>query len=98
MSKPKNSLSRNLIRMSWSKKNLYIISTRSNRLPRLQNKTLFQQQWQAKKDTRAYHGAQLNERQFHRIFDPKLTNEAFKIIPTSVLAYATLERRLDFIV
>nr|CAG8434029.1 9077_t:CDS:2 [Entrophospora candida] len=124
MRKPKDSFSRNLIRMSWSKKNLYIISTRANRLPRLQNRTLFQQRWQAKKDTRAYHGAQLNERQFHRMFDPllpttihianndvnnqkksifnllknKSTDETSKIIPTSVLAYATLERRLDFIV
>ncbi|CAI2167108.1 15929_t:CDS:2 [Funneliformis geosporum] len=103
MRKPKDSFSRGLIRMSWSKKNLFIIHQRGNYPLRLQNRTLFQQKWQAKKDTRAYHGAQLNERQFRRIFEPKLPTslggkEEAKHPPVSVLTYASLERRLDFIV
>ncbi|RGB34732.1 hypothetical protein C1646_624208 [Rhizophagus diaphanus] len=90
--------------MSWSKKNLFIIHQRGDRLPRSQNRTLFQQKWQAKKDTRAYHGAQLNEQQFRRLFEPKLPTSNIKVQkeeqhpPVSVLTYASLERRLDFIV
>src|SRR6266498_1092419 len=105
MRKPKDSFSRGLIRMSWSKKNLFIIHQRGNSPPRLQNRTLYQQKWQAKKDTRAYHGAQLNERQFRRLFEPKLFTSNINLgvkeekhPPVSVLTYASLERRLDFIV
>ncbi|GBB90477.1 hypothetical protein RclHR1_17460004 [Rhizophagus clarus] len=104
MRKPKDSFSRGLIRMSWSKKNLFIIHQRGDRLPRSQNRTLFQQKWQAKKDTRAYHGAQLNEQQFRRLFEPKLPTSNIKDQKeekhpsVSVLTYASLERRLDFIV
>ncbi|CAG8550284.1 4235_t:CDS:2 [Diversispora eburnea] len=109
MRKPVESFGRALIRMSWSKKNLYIMHSRGSRPPRLQNRSLFQQKWQAKKDTRAYHGAQLNERQFRRLFEPRLPTTNIRITRdkaitegkhphVSVLTYACLERRLDFIV
>src|ERR1051325_1078966 len=107
MRKPKDSLSRGLIRMSWSKRNLFVIYQRGNRPPRPQNRTLFQQKWQARKDTRAYHGAQLSEQQFRRLFEPKLPTSNINLHikeqkekhpPVSVLTYASLERRLDFIV
>ncbi|KAG9293779.1 hypothetical protein G9A89_019116 [Geosiphon pyriformis] len=93
--------------MSWSLKNLFIIHQRGATPPRLQNRSLYQQKWQAKKDTRAYHGAQLNERQFKNVFEPRLPasntrvsweDKDRKLPPAAVLTYACLERRLDFII
>ncbi|CAG8716663.1 8884_t:CDS:1, partial [Scutellospora calospora] len=108
MRKPKVSFNRALIRMTWNKKNLYFIYNRGSRLPKMHNRSLFQQKWQAKRETRGYHGAQLTERQFKRIFEPRLptTNIRLNAKETSeskhphiaVLTYASLERRLDFII
>ncbi|CAG8739129.1 5154_t:CDS:2, partial [Acaulospora morrowiae] len=108
MRKPVESFRKALIRMTWSKKNLYFLHSRGSRPPRIQNRSLFQQKWQAKKDTRAYHGSQLNEKQFRRLFNPRLPTTNIKLSEdtasgskqphTSVLTYASLERRLDFIV
>src|ERR1044071_2193363 len=103
MRKQRESFPRGLIEISWSKKNLFVIHQRGNSPPRSQNRTLFQQKWQAKKDTRAYHGAQLNEQQFRRLFEPKLPTSNINLgvkerqeekhPPVSVLTYASLERR-----
>ncbi|KAI8063557.1 hypothetical protein BC940DRAFT_327293 [Gongronella butleri] len=70
----------------------------------MNNKTLFQQKWVAKRETRAYHGDELTEKQFKkRFFNPKLptVNAASQTVPhppVSVLTFAELERRLDFVV
>ncbi|KAI8148518.1 hypothetical protein BJV82DRAFT_506588 [Fennellomyces sp. T-0311] len=88
--------------MSWNKYNLYNIA--SKRLPDTTKLTLFQQKWIGKRETRAYHGDEMTERQFKaKFFNPKLptinagsTQQPHP--PVSVLTYAELERRLDFIV
>ncbi|OZJ05487.1 hypothetical protein BZG36_01624 [Bifiguratus adelaidae] len=98
---------RGLLRMSWNKYNLFNLATRT--LPQTNNKTLYQQKWQSKKDTRAYHGEQLNERQFAKIFSPRLptsntqsggsdASAGSKHPPVTSLTFASLERRLDFVV
>ena len=66
MRKPVYSLSRKLGRMSWNKYNLYNIAHKE--LPNFNNKTLFQQKWVAKRETRAYHGDEVTERQFKNKF------------------------------
>ena len=102
MKKPVFSLTRKLPRMSWNKYNLYNIA--SKEMPNMNNKTLFQQKWVAKRETRAYHGDELTEKQFKkRFFNPKLptVNAASQTVPyppVSVLTFAELERRLDFVV
>lgn len=103
MRKPIYSLSRKLGRMSWNKYNLYNIAHKE--LSNFNNKTLFQQKWVAKRETRAYHGDEVTERQFrNKFFDPKLptvqsSSEAGKAHPpVAALSYAELERRLDFVV
>ncbi|CAG8500736.1 3627_t:CDS:2 [Gigaspora margarita] len=108
MRKPKDSFKRALIRMSWSKTNLYFIYNRGSRLPKMNNRSLFQQNWQAKRETRGYHGVQLTERQFKRIFEPRLPTTNIRLDNKgtteskhphiAALTYANLERRLDFII
>lgn len=104
--KPPHSLARGLIRMSWNKYNLYNLASR-NSTPNLANKTLYQQKWASKCDTRSYHGPQLTERQFLRAFDPRLPTSNTRLgtdrgqgrhPPVAALTFAELERRLDFIV
>lgn len=70
MRKPAFSLKRGLVRMSWNKYNLYNLSRLNT--PRRSNKTLFQQKWASKKETRGYHGDHLQERVFQKIFEPRL--------------------------
>lgn len=54
------------IRQSWNKYNLYNLS---RVLPqRTQEKTFFQQKWEAKAATRAYHGETVREKQWTRMF------------------------------
>ncbi|ORX53220.1 alpha-L RNA-binding motif-containing protein [Hesseltinella vesiculosa] len=102
MKKPIYSLTRKLPRMSWNKYNLYNIAQKE--MPNLNNKTLFQQKWLAKRELRAYHGDELTEKQFKsKFFNPKLptVNAASQTVPhppVSVLTFADLERRLDFVV
>ncbi|CAO3689235.1 unnamed protein product [Umbelopsis ramanniana] len=103
--KPAFSLSRKLLRMSWNKYNLYNVASRE-KAPNLATKTLFQQKWIAKRETRAYHGDEMTEKQFKRVFNPKLptvsnmfsTGKDSEHPPVAVLTFAELERRLDFIV
>ncbi|KAI8342381.1 hypothetical protein BC941DRAFT_345409 [Chlamydoabsidia padenii] len=88
--------------MSWNKYNLYNLSQKE--ATDLSHKTLFQQKWIAKREARAYHGDDITEKQFKtKFFDAKLptVNAASQTIPhppVSVLTFAELERRLDFVV
>lgn len=100
--KPIYSLTRKLGRMSWNKYNLYNMATKE--IPNLNTKTLFQQRWLAKRETRGYHGDDITERQFkNKYFSSKLPtvnagSERLPHPPVQVLTYAAMERRLDFIV
>ena len=67
---PPYSLTRQLLRQSWNKYNLFNLSRKQT--PQIHGKTMFQQKWEAKKETRAYHGAHLNERQFKTSWDRRL--------------------------
>ena len=67
--------------------------------------TLYKQKWEAKKETRAYHGDSLSERVFQSAFDPVLRGALGRIgadgqtptlaRPLASQTYASLERRLD---
>lgn len=65
---------------------------------------MFQQKWDAKKETRAYHGDHLAERQFKTVWDRRFVGVAsdnphhLKSIPLASQMYASLERRLDIAV
>ncbi|KAH0538808.1 hypothetical protein FGG08_004640 [Glutinoglossum americanum] len=65
-------LKRLKIRQSWNKYNLYNLS----RLRRqdVKTRTFFQQKWTAKATTRAYHGEQIREKQWQRMFRPRLAS------------------------
>lgn len=58
------------IRQSWHKYNLYNISREV--LPNTKFRTFFQQKWNAKALTRAYHGETVREKQWQRMFRPTL--------------------------
>ncbi|PVU90990.1 hypothetical protein BB561_004616 [Smittium simulii] len=67
--------------------------------PKGRTKTTYQQQWQAKKLTRAYHDADLTEKQIYKLIPRSLpTFTTFSQIEPSALMYAKLERRVDVIV
>ncbi|OCK84196.1 alpha-L RNA-binding motif-containing protein [Lepidopterella palustris CBS 459.81] len=54
------------IRQDWSRWTLYNLSRLTQ--PNIENKTFFQQKWAAKSLTRAYHGEQVREKQWQRMF------------------------------
>ncbi|THW69071.1 alpha-L RNA-binding motif-containing protein [Aureobasidium pullulans] len=58
------------VRADWSKWTLYNISRLTT--PFANNKTFFQQKWLAKSLTRAYHGEQIREGKWTRMFDRRL--------------------------
>ncbi|KAL9095217.1 MAG: hypothetical protein Q9165_002473 [Trypethelium subeluteriae] len=69
--KPKfHGLKKIKIRQSWNKFNLYNLS-RMQKLT-VEDKTFFQQKWAAKAVTRAYHGEQIKEKQWQRMFDTRI--------------------------
>ncbi|KAL7748428.1 hypothetical protein RI367_006120 [Sorochytrium milnesiophthora] len=105
------STARGLIRMSWSKYNLYNLAERRN-YPDLARRTLFQQMWQAKKEARAYHGGNMTERQFKStwareplpVYGAANTgttassgDAARRLPPMQTLTFAEVERRLDVV-
>ncbi|KAF9288886.1 mitochondrial 37S ribosomal protein nam9 [Mortierella alpina] len=100
---PVYSLRRQMLRMSWNKYNLYNMTQRS-RVANNANKTLYQQKWASKKDTRSYHGDQITERQWQSMFKTRLPTANTKVggvephPPVFSLTFAEMERRLDFIV
>ncbi|OQE26782.1 hypothetical protein PENSTE_c005G00725 [Penicillium steckii] len=65
-----NSLSKGKIRQSWSKYNLY--NLQRLRSPATANRTFFQQKWTAKALGRAYHGEQVREGQWKRMFSKRI--------------------------
>ncbi|KAL3446469.1 hypothetical protein BJX65DRAFT_279164 [Aspergillus insuetus] len=58
------------IRQSWSKWNLYNLQRLKERAVKRQ--TFFQQKWSAKSLTRAYHGEQVRESQWERMFNRRV--------------------------
>ncbi|KAL5333825.1 hypothetical protein BJX70DRAFT_379896 [Aspergillus crustosus] len=64
------SLSKAKIRQSWSKWNLYNLSRL--RVPHTESRTFFQQKWSAKSAARAYHGEQVSESQWERMFSRRI--------------------------
>lgn len=54
------------VRQDWSRWSLYSIA--QLKPPNLANRTYFQQKWTAKSDTRAYHGEQIREKKWKRLF------------------------------
>ncbi|EFR03437.1 37S ribosomal protein NAM9 [Nannizzia gypsea CBS 118893] len=58
------------IRQSWSKYNLFNIT--QVRAPYTKSRTFFQQKWSAKSLARAYHGEQVRESQWERMFSRRL--------------------------
>ncbi|CAG7926673.1 unnamed protein product [Penicillium olsonii] len=63
-------LSKGKIRQSWSKYNLYNLN--QFRSPPTTNRTFFQQKWSAKAVSRAYHGEQVGEGQWKRMFNHRI--------------------------
>ncbi|KAJ9636838.1 hypothetical protein H2199_007832 [Coniosporium tulheliwenetii] len=59
-------LKRPKVRQTWNKYNLYNISRMQT--PTAYDKTFFQQKWKAKALTRAYHGEQIKEKHWERMF------------------------------
>ncbi|KAF3483669.1 mitochondrial 37S ribosomal protein NAM9 [Arthroderma uncinatum] len=64
--KATNYLRRPKFRQSWSKYNLFNLTRITN--PFTAARTAFQQKWKAKSITRAYHGEQVRESQWERMF------------------------------
>lgn len=94
------SLLRGPVRQSMNKHNLfnlYKARLRDNQ------PTLFKQKWSAKQKTRAYHGEQVNEKQWNNVFEQKLEGVAQLrpsstrnlATPITLQTFAPLEKRLD---
>lgn len=66
-------LKRPRIRQTWNKYNLFNLH-QNLRMPRLIQKTFFQQKWDAKALTRGYHGEHIKERQWERMFSRRLAS------------------------
>ncbi|KAJ1930217.1 hypothetical protein IWQ60_000542, partial [Tieghemiomyces parasiticus] len=63
---------RALVRLSWEPANLYNLVTKNRRLFDGTRKTVYQQQWTAKRETRAYHDSNTTERSWMSMFKPRL--------------------------
>ncbi|CCF60291.1 hypothetical protein KAFR_0J02270 [Kazachstania africana CBS 2517] len=100
------SLTRGRIRASFNKYNLFNLYKKGQ--IDFKTKTLYQQKWLAKQETRAYHGEFLTEGRWNAIFDSKLDSvaqldaslrgdqEKIKETPYLLQTFAALEKRLDF--
>lgn len=71
------------IRQSWSKYNLYNLQRFRN--PPTWNRTFFQQKWTAKALARAYHGEQVSEGQWKRMFSRRIRS-VFPMNPADLAA------------
>ncbi|MCJ1365814.1 mitochondrial 37S ribosomal protein nam9 [Acarospora aff. strigata] len=60
------------VRQSWHKYNLYNLS--HMKIPNVTERTYFQQKWTAKSITRAYHGEQIREKQWQRMFKRRIAS------------------------
>ncbi|KAL2850316.1 hypothetical protein BJY01DRAFT_210017 [Aspergillus pseudoustus] len=76
-------LTRPKIRQSWSKWNLYNLA--NLREPVIRNRTFFQQKWSAKSLARGYHGEQVRETQWERMFNRRVRS----VIPMSARQLAS---------
>lgn len=95
---------RGRVRASMNKYNLFNLYKKAP--IRYQGKSLFQQKWTAKQETRAYHGEHLTESRWKTLFSPNLESVAqldsslkgVDVAPTPMVlqTYATLEKRLEF--
>ncbi|KAI5962437.1 uncharacterized protein KGF55_003513 [Candida pseudojiufengensis] len=97
---------RGQIGMSMNKLNLFNLYRKQpiNYL----GKTLYQQKWAAKSETRSYHGEHLREKRFKKVlFEPELKTfsqldaslkggQDIAQTPITLQTYATLEKRLEF--
>ncbi|KAM3164976.1 S4 RNA-binding domain-containing protein [Lachancea thermotolerans] len=98
------SLARGRIRSSFNKYNLFNLYKKGD--VDFRSKTLYQQKWTAKQETRAYHGEHMTEGRWQTTFTPKLDSVAQldaslkggEIDQTPILlqTFAVLEKRLDF--
>ncbi|AET40749.1 mitochondrial 37S ribosomal protein uS4m Ecym_6374 [Eremothecium cymbalariae DBVPG len=98
------SLARGKIRASFNKYNLFNLYKKSQ--VDFRSKTLYQQKWTAKQETRAYHGEHLTESRWQTTFSPQLSSVAqldaslkggsVQSTPILLQTYAVLEKRLDF--
>ncbi|KAL4905336.1 hypothetical protein BDW74DRAFT_152453 [Aspergillus multicolor] len=75
-------LSKPKFRQSWSKYNLYNLSRIQN--PYTKSRTFFQQKWTAKAMARAYHGEQVRESQWTRMFTKRMRS----VVPMNPLKMA----------
>lgn len=101
-----NSLSRGRVRTSFNKYNLFNLYKKGQ--VDFRSKTLYQQKWTAKQETRAYHGEHLTEKRWQTVFNPKLDSVAQldaslkggkeDETPFLLQTFAVLEKRLDFAV
>lgn len=98
------SLSRGRIRASFNKYNLFNLYKKGK--VDFKSKSLYQQKWNAKQETRAYHGEYLTEKRFKTNFSSNLESVAqldrnlrggrLPDTPYMLQTYAILEKRLDF--
>lgn len=98
------SLTRGRVRASWNKYNLFNLYKKAP--VNFTGKSLFQQKWHAKSETRAYHGEHLTEHRWQQNFTPSLKGVAQldsslkgtdeRETPMNLQTYAVLEKRLDF--
>lgn len=65
-----HSLKKLFVRQNWSRWSLYALS--QQRAPHVASRTYFQQKWTAKASTRAYHGEQIREKKWKRLFSRNL--------------------------
>ncbi|KAF2127769.1 alpha-L RNA-binding motif-containing protein [Dothidotthia symphoricarpi CBS 119687] len=65
-----HSLKKLKVRQDWSRWTLYSLA--QLKAPNVVSRTYFQQKWTAKADTRAYHGEQIREKKWRRLFKRSL--------------------------
>ncbi|SCV02882.1 LAME_0H05974g1_1 [Lachancea meyersii CBS 8951] len=97
------SLARGRVRSSFNKYNLFNLYKKGE--VDFRSKTLYQQKWTAKQETRAYHGEHLTENRWQTTFTPKLDSVAqldaslkgreTQQTPILLQTFGVLEKRLD---
>lgn len=100
-----NSLSRGRIRASMNKYNLFNLYKKKDFASNNPTTTLYQQKWNAKQETRSYHGEHLTESRWKTLFDANLETVAqldaslkgkrIAETPMPLQTYAPLEKRLE---
>ncbi|KAK9365883.1 hypothetical protein V1509DRAFT_631742 [Lipomyces kononenkoae] len=102
-SSPLRSLARGLVRASWHKQNLYNLFKKE---AFRRGTSLYQQKWESKRETRAYHGEHMTESNWLGIFQKNLAGAETlhdkddksgerEPLPIALQLYAPIERRLD---